>query len=253
MIDFVGKSAKEDIDAAIARMLTVEHFAVGSIISMPIMYPSGSNVSLEVMVQGNDCFISDRSGGFLECELFGSTRYFKSEAEKIAARAGIGFDGRDMFIARVPKSALQGAMTVVANSSATAAQFASRKQSERSETDIKDELFERLARIFKNRDVAKDVEAIGTSNHKWKVSVMVADSGRRSFFEPVSNAYVSVVGTSAKFHDFANIGETRPHLFSVIRSRQEIGDYFGVISNASDKVITMNSTDKAFSDLLEAA
>jgi len=252
MVDFVGQDAKEIVEQAVRKLITAEHYRAGSIVSLPVKYPSGATVVLEITLQAGRCFISDRGGAHEEADLYGSLRYFKAEASRIAERASIRFDGRDMFVAEVPVDRLHGAMIVVANCSAEAAMVASFKAADRADKDARDELYSRLLSIFRDRSVQRDAEVVGASNHKWRVSVVVSDRHGRAFFEPVTHHYVSVVSVAAKFHDFASI-ERAPPRFSVVRSRNDLGDFFGVVAAASTKVIPITATDEQFGQLLEAA
>jgi hypothetical protein len=252
MIDFVGEKISESVDSAIHRMVVSNHFRAGSIVSMPVTYPSGSTVVIEITVQQGKCFISDRGSGYQEAELLGSSRYYKREAKRIAESVGIRFDGRDMFVAEVERSNLHGAMIVVANSSAQAVNFAAMRQAERTDKDAAEDLYFRLSSIYGEKSVAKDAEVIGASNHKWRVSVLVNRSRQRAFFEPVTSNYISVVGTAAKFHDFVRV-DNPPQRIAVIKSRDEIGDFYGVVAAASSQVITMSAADRDFRDLLSAA
>lgn len=252
MIDFIAHNVGSDVDEAVRRLVVTEHFRGGSIISMPVTYPSGSTVVLEITGQNGRWLVSDRGGGFQECELFGSIRYFRAEAERVANRAGIRFDGRDMFVAEVSTDTLHGALIVVANCSAEAARATAFRAAAREETDSRQELYERLSSIYKDKDVQKDAEIIGVSNHKWRISVLVRDQRLRAFFEPVAHHYVSVVGTAAKFHDFVRV-DNPPERIAVIKSRADLADFYGVIAGASSKVIESAASNEEFSRLLEAA
>lgn len=252
MIDFVEVNARKSVDEAVRRLVTTSHFAAGSIVSMPVAYPSGTSVTLEITMQRERCFVSDRGGAFQEAELFGSTRYFKSEATRIAEAAGIRFDGRDIFVAEVPPANLRGAMVAVASASAEAVSAAMLRAADRSDRDATDELYDRLASIYRTKDVAKNVPMVGESNHQWRISVLVADKLQRWMFEPVTGNYISAVGTAAKFHDFARV-EHAPSRAAVIKSREDMKDFYGLISGASTKVLTANDPDSEFLKLLVAA
>ena len=251
MIDFVEINARESVDEAVRRLVTTSHFGAGSIVSMPVSYPSGSSVTLEITMQRGRCFVSDRGGGFQEAEMFGSTRYFNSEAKRIAESAGIRFDGRDMFVAEVPADNLHGAMVVVANASAEATTAAMLRAADRSEKDASDQLYDRLVSIYKEKEVEKNAHLIGQSNHEWRISVLVMDKVQRWMFEPVTGNYISAVGTAAKFHDFAGV-ENAPSRAAVIKSRDDMKDFYGLIAGASTKVLTMSDPDNDFLKLMAA-
>jgi hypothetical protein len=242
----------QTLDEAVRTLVSTRHASAGSLVTMPVMYPSGSAVVLEVSMNGKRCFVSDMGTAFEESQMMGSNRYFKSEANRIAERYGIKFDGQLMFVAEVPIENIQGALVVVANASGDAARAAANKQTERHEHDAKEMLYERLLSVYRTKDVAKDAEAIGQSNHRWKISVLVKDSVNTWMFEPVSGFYITAVGTAAKFHDFAAL-ESPPSRISVIKSRDDIGDFYGLVAGASTKIVYANEPDSTFERLLEAA
>jgi len=246
-----SRTLVETVDEAVRHLTNVEHFRAGSIVSMPVTYPSGDTVVLEIAAQSGRCFVSDRGGAYQEAELYGSSRYFRTEATRIAEQAGIRFDGRDIFVAEVPRERLRGAMMTVANCSALAAQLAAFRLAERADRDAKDDLYLRLSSIYRHRDVQKDSEFRGATT-KWRVSVAVLDRRRPAFFEPISGVYISAVGTSAKFNDFASI-DVPPDRFGVIKSRADLGDFYGLIARASTKLVPMTAPDQTFVELLEAA
>jgi hypothetical protein len=64
-------------------------------------------------------------------------------------------------------------------------------------------------------------------------------------FNSVTKRYISAVGTAAKFHDFARL-EIAPTRIAVVANREEIGDWIGVISSASDAVIEMAAANDQF-------
>ena len=48
------------ITRAIRALVRAEHYHAGSIVSMPVMYPSGASVVLELFAQGERVIVSDR-------------------------------------------------------------------------------------------------------------------------------------------------------------------------------------------------
>jgi hypothetical protein len=141
-------------------------------------------------------------------------------------------------------------MMTVANCSALAAQMAAHRLAERADRDARDDLYLRLSSVYKTRVVQKDSEFRGATT-KWRVSVAVVDRPKPAFFEPVSGIYISAVGTSAKFNDFASI-ETPPDRFGVIKSRENLGDFYGLVARASTKLVPMTAPDQTFVELLAA-
>jgi hypothetical protein len=245
MANFVRERMAPVIDAAIRQLVSAEHFHAGSFVTMPVIYPSGASVVLEVFRQGEKYFVSDRGGGHQEAEFAGASRFYGREARRIAEESGIKFDGRDMFIVEVSVGQLPGAFTIVANSSQSAATASVLRSSERVQRDASDMLFARLSRIFPVSALAKDAAIIGASGHQWHVSTLVSLDDKRSAFEAVSHHYPSVVSATAKFHDIARL-ETFPSRIAVVSKREALGDYIGVISAASTSVIETSASDQTF-------
>lgn len=245
MTDIVREKMRSAIETAIRQLITAEHFVAGSFVTLPVNYPSGASVVLEVFQQGGSFFVSDNGGAHQEAEFAGVSRYFAREAKKSAEEYGVRFDGRDMFIAEVNEGRLSGAFTIVANCSQAAVAASMYKSAERAHKDAGDALFERLSRIFPSSKLARDAAILGASGHEWHVSSMVTNDGRRTVFEAISHHYPSVVSAAAKFHDLARL-ETLPSRVAVISNRAALGDYIGVISAASTSVVESSVPDQTF-------
>lgn len=251
MTDIVRENMRSVIETATRQLVRAEHFHAGSFVTMPVIYPSGSSVVLEIFRQGENFFISDNGGAHQEAEFAGASRYFAREAQKAAEDHGVRFDGRDMFIAEVSESRLPGAFTVVANCSQAAVIASIYRSTERAHKDAGDVLFERLSRIFPASKLAKDAAIFGASGHEWHVSSMVTDDGKRTVFEAVSHHYPSVVSATAKFHDLARL-EKLPSRVAVISNKAALGDYIGVLSAASTSVVEASVPDQTFIRLAAA-
>lgn len=251
MIDIIGQKISSQVDEAIRRLISAEHFQAGSLITMPVLYPSGSSVVLEITRQQNRCFVSDRGSGHQEAEMMGVLRGYTREAERIAVEAGVRFDGRDMFIAEVEFDNLAAAMEVVANCSQTAVAMCALRASEREVRDARELLFYRLQEVYPNREVIRDATVMGASSHQWKMAAMVKSDARAAVFEAVVNNHISVVGAAAKFHDLARL-EVSPRRIAVIAPKGGIGDFYGVISPAADVVVEMIASRNKFEQLLAA-
>ena len=252
MIEALKVSSRTTVDDVVRRLVSARHFTGGSVISMPVTYPSGSSVNVEVTIQNGRCFVSDMGGAYNEAEMLGASRYFRNEATRVAEFCGIRFDGRDMFVAEVPVDNVRGAIVTVSNASAEAIIASAYKHAERNNVDAKDELYERLASIYRGKEIEKDAKLIGSSNHQWRISILVRDKAYQWMFEPVTGNYITVVGTTAKFHDFARM-ENAPYCVAVVKSQADLGDYWGLITAASSKVLAMSEPDSAFKKLLAAA
>lgn len=251
MIDFIGQKVSDHVEAAIRKMVSAEHFRAGSLVSMPVLYPSGASVVIEVTLQQGRCFVSDRGGGHQEAELMGVQRGYSKEAERIAVEAGIRFDGRDMFVAEVDVERLLGAMEVVANSSQLAVSLCALRASERDARDARERLYDKLAEVYPTREIVRDAAVMGASSHRWKLAALVKTGAGASVFEAVTANHNSVVGAAAKFHDLARL-DNGPRRVAVIAPKAGIGDFYGVIAPAATSIIEMTSPRAKFEELLAA-
>lgn len=252
MIEIAKKTLIEGIDAAVRRMITAEHFHAGSIVSMPMLYPSGASVVLEMSVQASTVFVSDRGGGFQEAEFMGASRAFLREADRMASDFGIRFDGRDMFVAEVPLDRLDGAMKVVATASSQAAAAAAQKAAEKNERFAKEAMFEKLSSVFGKDSFRREVDLIGASNHKWRIDAIIDTPDRPIIFNSVTKSYVSAAGTAAKFYDLARL-EMPPRRIAVVPSFAGLGDWYGVVSGAADAVLELAAANDQFQRARNAA
>jgi len=233
------------VENAIRELISVAHFQAGSIVNMPVLYPSGASVVLELTAQGDRVRVGDRGGGYQEAEYNNATRSYRSFAARAAADAGIQFNGRDIFVADVPMDRIAGAMSVVACSSAQAAAFCAYKTVERHEKLAREALYDKLTAVFGVDGFLREVPMIGASNHEWRVDAAIKRDHAFTVFDSVSNVYVSAVGTAAKFHDLARI-EFAPRRIAVVSSHADLGDWSGVIASAADAVIELAAANDRF-------
>ncbi|OXT00722.1 hypothetical protein B7H23_11610 [Notoacmeibacter marinus] len=248
MIDIIGRDISGHVDAALSRLFRAEHFRAGSIVSIPIMYPSGAAVNVELTSQNDVFFVSDRGGAYHEAEMMGTERQFRSEAEGLAAEAGIGFDGREMFMARATAETLSRAITVVANCSKQAVDKTILSASERAFEESRDRLYHRLVKVYDNARVERDAHVIGQSRG-WRVSVLVSSAGTRAVFETIRKHHASVGSVVMRFQDFRNI-EHPPHRFAV--KTEDLGDYRGLVASVSSKIVDAKAGDDQFIRLMAA-
>jgi len=241
----IGHPIADVVDETLRRIASAEHFSQGSLAKLPLLYPSGASVVVQITEVQDRCFVTDMGLGFQEAEMIGATRQYVGFAESLAASAGVKYDGRSVFIAEVPRDRLAGAMITIANCSQQAANLAAMKIAEKTDSDAKEELFERLRIIFPDESVEKDAPIVGASSHKWKVSVLVAGKQGQAIFEAVTQHHVSIVSAAAKFGDIARL-ETPPPRIAVVRNKAALGDYLGVIAPAASSVIEFAAANDTY-------
>lgn len=242
MAEMATRSIASAVDEAISQLVRTEHFVAASVATLPILYPSGASVQVEISLQGDRCFVTDGGGAHQEAEMMGTLRYFAREASRIAAEAGIRFDGHDLFIAEVPLVSVGAAMVAVGNCSQLASAFSVQRAAQREAADRGDELYRRLRELLPTKDVAREAELRGASSHPWSIDVLVRGDTAPAAFEVVAKQHISVVNTAAKFGDLVRL-ELPPRTISVVRNRREFGDLIGVLSGVSTSVIETSAND----------
>lgn len=239
------------VDEVARGLVTTEHFGAGSLIRTPVNYPSGASVVVEITQQKDRFFVCDMGAGHQEAEMIGASALFSKSASTIAQNYGIRFDNQAFFVAEASRDQLAGAATIVANCSVEAVAMAAFKTAERKYEEQSDKLYQKLISIFDKREVISNTNFTGSSAHSWPVSAIVTRGASVAIFEPVSKNHMSVVNTTAKFHDFARL-ENPPIRISVVPRKIDMGDYINILSQAGS-IIEFDVAKDAYERVAEAA
>lgn len=241
----------DPIDVAVRGLVFSERHNYGTVVSTPMMFPSGGGVVVQVTGGDDQFLVSDMGLALHEAEMMGcSTRMFREQASSIAADSGISFDHHAFFLAKATSRQLRGAIKLVANCALRAVHVAAYRMSERGIDGDGAELYERLVQIFGKRYVAKDVKFSGISTHPWPVKARVDADGRVALFEIATTHHTSVVNVAAKFGDIARL-DSAPQRITVVKSRKAFGDYLGVLTQSS-AVIESDSPQDTYQRLVAA-
>lgn len=242
----------EAVDEAVRKIVRADHREGGSHVTMPLRYPSGASVVLEITRAADRCFVSDMGMGYLEAEFIGATRQYERHARNVADETGIRYDGRSFFVAEVRERSLAGAMTLVADGSHKCASFAALKASEKAETDIRQNVFDRMVSLFGIKHVHRDTPFIGASGHEWKVPFLIDLDHGRSVMEAVSPHSGSVAYTVMRLGDIGRLDLAPPRLV-VVNDKKKLGDLLGVVAPVSTAVIKIGDSRSTFERFMAAA
>jgi len=231
------------IESIKGQLIRIEDRRDGALITMPLMYRSGSMTVVRVDISASDRhFVTDMGMGYLEAEMMGTSLVYARNAAPIAEQAGIRFDHHAFSLVDVSRDQLAGAVVVVANASQQAVALAAYKQSERKIAEDEERLYERLVRVFTRSHVNRHVAIVGASNTSWRVANVVKLGNKATVFEPVSRHPNSITTATTKFHDFARLDDP-PNRVAVVESKEALGTYLGVLAQAAS-VITRDAPDK---------
>lgn len=243
---------QEAIDSALRTLLRAEHRAAGSYVTLPVRYPSGASVVLQITEVGDRCFVTDYGMGYQEAELFGGTRQFERRAVEFATAAGIRYDGRSFFVAEVVKDRLPGAMVVVADCSQRAAAFAALRAADRQGDEIKELAFDRIRNTFGRNKVERDVPVRGSSTHPWPVDFVVKTDNGVAIFEATTPHPNSVASVTTKLGDIARL-ESAPPRIVVVRNKRAFGDLLGVVAPVASVVLEVEAANDLYLRYAKAA
>ncbi len=219
------------VDEVARAIVSTEHFGSGSLIKVPLMYPSGSGVVVQITQHQDRFFVTDMGFGHQEADMIGAGLLYTNSAKGLAEHYGIRFDNQAFFVAEASRDQLAGATTVVANCSAEAAALATYRAAERRYEEDNDVLYRKLVTVFPKTAVERDVDFIGSSTHKWKIATIVKRQDNIVLFEPVTKNTTSVVTAAAKFHDIARL-ENPPRRIAVVRNKDEFGNLINILTQA---------------------
>lgn len=243
-VNLVNPELRQRVAEAIKRLMSASDTAGGkSLLTLPITYPSGSSVVVEIEQNGDKIWVSDMGMGLVEAEMMAAQDSYQSLARKKAEEFGIAYDNRAMFVLWAPATRLEGAIVCVANASAQAASDAVRHASEVQVKRQAEAVFDRVKRVFGERIVSRSVEIRGRRTAWEAHNVVVFPNAHRAIFEPMTKNANSV---SSKFLMFSDLQESGLDLSlnAVVESigsldakAQMVGDVANIIElKSSDEV-----------------
>lgn len=229
------KAFQEVVDGVARALANVRHTHDASFINLPVLYPSGSLVTVRIDPHHDGRYlVSDMGMGFEEADLMGAGRLFTHSAPAVAMRAGVHFD-RQTFSIGVHREQLVGAVSVVAACSQEAVQVAAFRLDEKKKADAADRLCERLYRLFTPAKVERGATVVGASNTPWTVTALVRADGHKAVYEPVSEHANSVAAVLTKFVDLNQL-EHPPARIAVVRKKELLGTRLALISTTANVV-----------------
>ena len=91
-------SVKLIVDSLVSTLVTVHHWPDCSFIRMPLLYPSGDNVTVKIERIDDEFRVSDHGFAFRQCEDFSDIMNFSSVAEMVADEAEIEHNAQMIFV-----------------------------------------------------------------------------------------------------------------------------------------------------------
>ena len=227
---------------ACRRLISYQNGRDAGFVSLPMLYPSGSFVTVKLMRAPTGIRISDGGFAYREMESFGAAHSFSRTARPIAEKADVRVGDRSIYV-DVAEEEVERAIIDVSSTSRTVAEDVVSRVSPDGEEDIKSELNEKLDHIFPEA-VEYDRDVRGASLTDWKMSAIARVEGRRAVFQTVRNFHISVYRTSTAFRDIAAL-EAPPQLIAVVKNRADMGNYYNILAQAG-RVIQVAQSDETY-------
>lgn len=231
------------IEAATRDLVAVRQVGNSSYLSLPLLYPDGSSVTLKIDKIASGIRISDNGFAYREVENIGADRSFGHHAKRIAEEEGVEANTRAVYV-DVGIDELHRAICDVAAASWRIAERIYSRVSEHEETEIEDALKARLSSVFGEARIRPEHTIVGASTNPWDVSAIVEVNRAKAVFQAVSNHANSIFRTSTAFHDIART-DNPPRLVAVVQSKPALGKRLALLSQAG-RVIEAGQPDEVF-------
>src|SRR4051794_19720564 len=99
MVVVQSPALQDRLQLAISRLMAIRVDGERARLTVPVLYPSGSSGSVEIMTSGDKCFVSDMGLGHMEAEMYAAQEFYPHAARAASERFGVGFDGLTVFAA----------------------------------------------------------------------------------------------------------------------------------------------------------
>mmetsp|Transcript_27439 Transcript_27439/g.50593 ORF Transcript_27439/g.50593 Transcript_27439/m.50593 type:complete len:221 (-) Transcript_27439:350-1012(-) len=219
--------------------------------NVPVMYPSGATTTVEIEMNGGNCWVSDMGHGLVEAEYMGAQGFYTKSAKDVAGQHGVQFDGNSIFALWVPVARLESAIVCVANSSCQAAQSAIQSASEQKATKKNDQIFERIQAVFGKNIVSKSADIQGRHAQWDAKNVVIFPDRRKAVFEFMTGNSISV---SSKFLMFSDILKANDgvSLNAVVSKANQLNSKGQMIADVAN-IIEFTATDQEFMQVAKAS
>lgn len=188
--------------------------------ALPLMYPGGSRVGVELSRLRGGFLVSDAGAARREAGLLGGERSFSRIAREVANRFGIRFDHNMMFDLDVEENHLVAAVIAVANAAKTAVENTAIHMAATEHADHRAYLWDKLQSAFGTHAFHREPAKFKGSTEQWDFDASVRVGSNVVLFEVVTPNANSVNSAVSKFLDVRDLGEhVAPKRVAVLTDR----------------------------------
>jgi hypothetical protein len=212
-------------------------------LSLPLLYPGGSMVGVEISRLRDGFLVSDGGAGRREAGLLGGERSFVQLAPDVATSYGVRFDHNMFFDINVERDELAVAVAAIANASKAAVEATAAKLAAVEHADYQAMLWEKLERVFTKTRLIKEIEFKGKSE-LWDFDAAIQTGKQLSLFEVVTPYANSVNGAVIKFVDVKDLGEEAPSRIAALTNKDKT-PHLAVLASTA-RWIAANANDEVY-------
>lgn len=245
------REATERVREALSRIAAVRGLDGRLVVDVPVMYPSGATVVVELERNADRYWVSDMGHGRIETEFVAAQEYFATAARRVASEYSVEFDGNAIFALWVPSARLEAAIICVANASNRACSDAIRAASEAKGRRENDRIFERIEKVFGPKQVNRSIDLAGRHAHWEAHNVVIFPDRRRAVFEAMTSHPNSVSSRFLMFSDIKSADEDIS-LNAVVRDLSSVDEKAQIIGNVAN-IVAFDATDEELKRFAKAS
>jgi hypothetical protein len=243
-----------DIAATVApELVRVSNWGDSSFINVPLLFPSGSQVTVKLDPVDGGVRVSDNGFAYRELEAIGAERSFPRTARTHTKPAQLSVGNRVIFVDVTPDQAF-GAICDVAMASWQVADQIYARQADVEEEELEDYLRQRLPIIFADRFIPGTQRMRGASQTEWVIAgaVKTIQGDGLAVFIGVSNHHVSINQATAGILDLGNL-ENPPRRIAAVKEKKALGPRLALLSEAGGYVIEEGQSDNVYEKAVDEA
>jgi hypothetical protein len=215
------------------------------VVNTPLIYPSGTHVTVRLDGDGRHYFVSDDGGGYLEADHMGAASTYARISSRLAADLGLQFDDNCFYEVGVGREKLVIAVIAIANASKQAIDQTAVRLGDQNYKFDDSELIDRLVAIFGEPKVRAKPELLGASNRSWRFAATVDAQGHQTVFDLVKPSFQSIMPAVAKFRDISDLTDA-PQRVAVLSDRKAFDDADYNLLSRSAKIIDFAAQDDTY-------
>lgn len=239
----IARSIQQIADEVARALITISSRDDAARLSLPLLYPGGSLVGVELSRLRDKFLVTDAGGARREAGLMGGEKTFVRLAGDVAERFGVRFDRNMIFEMEVGQDELVVVVAAVANAAKTAVENTAMILATTEHADARATLWDKLDRVYGSKIIQRKAKIRGSSD-SWEFDAAVRVQGHVALFEVIGPNANAVNSAVTKFLDIKDMGAAAPSRIAVL-TKQEQTPHLPVLGRTAT-IIPINAPNEAF-------